>query len=231
MNQSALAQTLSFLSTMIHQLSGGQAPQVASVQQKSSFDTQMRAKGWYQGSDGIYRESTPAATITSVPTPTPVPQSALGQFRYKMGLKDYSFLKPQLLKLFQARNNPPLAQYIDNFIQSGNQHGVDPRILVTIANNESSLGKSYPTQTYNPFGYLGGQGSTVNEKLNAGFTSIPHAIEAITNRFTRPGTPQGYNTFRNDPTVANLQQAYNANPAERERYLQNTAAILPYFKD
>ena len=215
MDQSAVAQVLSLLSNML----GVKKQQP--IARKPSFDEQMAAKGWYRHPDGVYREA----------TPSPTPQSALDQFRFKMGQKDYSWAKPQLLKLFQAKNYPPLTQYVDNFIQAGNQYGVDPRALVTIANNESSLGRSYPPQTFNPFGYLGGAGETVNQKLNAGFTSIPHAIDALTKRFVRPGTPQGYTIFRTNPTVSNLQQAYNANPDERDRYLTNTADLLPFFGD
>lgn len=149
------------------------------------------------------------------------PASSTNEFKYQMGQDDYSNLKPQIEAILKGT---PLEPYMNNFIQAGNQNGIDPRVLLTIANNESSLGKNYPTDSNNPFGYLVGGGGVQGLK-NAGFTSVPMAIERLTGRFKRQPT-QGYKDFYNNPTVQNLQTAYNANPAEQDTYIRNALNLI-----
>lgn len=176
--------------------------------------------------------ATPSAAPTAIPTPTPQTMTP-ENFKFQMGLKDYSHMLPQLQNMLKGS---PLEQFIPQFMQAANQYGVDPRILPLIANNESSMGRNYPTDSFNAFGYTPQNpalpnGGTPNDRLHyAGFTSIPMAIDRLTNRFVRPGTPQGYANFRQDPTIANLQQAYNANPAEQGTWLTNAQALLPMMQ-
>lgn len=168
-------------------------------------------------------------------TPAPISDQ---QFKYLMGQHDYSAVRSQVQNVLKGT---PLEPYSEHFIRSGEQYGVDPRVLITIANNESSLGRRYPTESYNPFGYvvnppdMTGTTGPVKEKLiwqglkNAGFTSLDHAIDRLTGRFQRQPTA-GYQTFYNDPTIENLQAAYNANPAERDNYLKNAYALTEKFR-
>lgn len=173
-----------------------------------------------------------ANTVQSAqPTAQPsiAPQIApQGDFKYQMGQQDYSKLKPQIDAILKGS---PLEKYSNDFISAANTHGVDPRVLVTIANNESSLGRNYPTDSNNPFGYLvnpttgHGVQDVYTGLRNAGFTSLPMAIDRLTGRFQRQPT-EGYKTFYQDPTISNLQQAYNANPSERQRYLDNAQDLV-----
>lgn len=149
-------------------------------------------------------------------------QDIANGFKFIMGQKQYPQAKSQIAAMYQKRGNPPMAQYVDQFVASGEKYGVDPRILAVISQIESSGGVHYPTQTYNPFGYLGGTGATVNERLNAGFTSIPHAIDALTRRFATR-----YPDFIKNPTPSQLQASYNATPAERQRYLDLMSQLIP----
>lgn len=169
-------------------------------------------------------------------------QMGQGEFKYQMGKHDYSSIKPQIQAVLKGT---PLEQYADNFIEAGNKHGVDPRVLITVANNESSLGKTYPQDSYNPFGYNASgaghiQGPDGKSYVNvdaglkqAGFTSLPMAIDRLTQRFSdHPFNPtgQGYTNFRQDPTVSNLQMAYNSAPDERANYLKNAQALVQQFR-
>lgn len=171
---------------------------------------------------------------TPVPTVQPIQESQqpTSGFRYQMGQHDYSNIGSQVMK---ALKGTPLESYANDFIQAGNKHGIDPRVLITIANNESSMGRKYPTDSFNPFGYLvnpttgHGVSDVYTGLRNAGFTSLPHAIDALTARFERQPT-ENYKKFYQDPTISNLQTAYNANPAERDNYLKNGNALLQYFQ-
>jgi hypothetical protein len=160
------------------------------------------------------------------------------QFKYLMGQNNYSSLRPQVQKVLKGT---PLEMYGEEFISRGNQYGVDPRVLITIANNESSMGRRYPVESYNPFGYivdppdygdttgLEKEGRIWQGLKNAGFTSMPHAIDRLTGRFQRQPT-ENYKKFYNEPTIENLQTAYNANPAERDTYLKNAYALSEKFR-
>lgn len=183
----------------------------------------------------------PVAQAVVPPVQAAQPQQPQG-FRYRMGSSDYSDIAPQVQN---ALKGTPLEPYANEFIQAGNRHKVDPRVLVTVANNESSLGRNYNPDTYNPFGYVVNPpdyGNTTGKAKsdliqmglkNAGFTSLPMAIDRLTQRFsTQPVNPTGagYQTFRQDPTVENLQAAYNANPKEAAGWIQNGKAITSNFQ-
>ena len=170
------------------------------------------------GTPGI-NGNAPAINVVDAPVGA---QDIANGFKFIMGQKQYPQAKGQIQAMYKARGNPPMAQYVDQFVVAGEKYGVDPRILAAISQIESSGGKHYPVNTYNPFGYLGGQGATVNEKLNAGFTSIPHAIDALTRRFATR-----YPDFIKNPTPSQLQQSYNATPSERQRYLDIMSQIIP----
>lgn len=153
------------------------------------------------------------------------PNDLVNTFKFIMGQNKYPDAKRQLETMYKAKGNPPMAQYTDQFVAMGEKYKVDPRILATIAQIESSGGRNYPTQSNNPFGYLGGTGNTVAERLNAGFTSVPHAIEALSRRFSTR-----YPDFIKNPTPSQLQTSYNATPSERQRYIDLMTEILPYMQ-
>lgn len=162
---------------------------------------------------------------TSTPIPTPSPTPTLDQFTFDMGKNNYAYLKPQIDSFYQGYNNPPLSANIDDFIKAGEKYGVDPRILVAIGHNESSSGKNYPVDSNNPFGYVvEPNGDVVQGLKNAGFTSIPHAIDRLTYRFSRD--KNRYPEFLENPNIDNLQRSYNATDGEREGYLKNLKSTI-----
>jgi hypothetical protein len=179
----------------------------------------------------------PSPTPTPIPGVTPVNPPALafngGQptttpFKFApFGQKDYSKYKPQIAKMYSELGSP-LGEQIDTFMTASNKYGVDPRILAFIGQIESSGGKNYPVDSNNPFGYLVNGGGVQGLK-NAGFTSVPHAIDALTGRFSRQPF-EGYKKFAKEPTIENLQGAYNANPAEKQRYLETFDKIKKYYQ-
>ncbi len=172
----------------------------------------------------------PTPQPTQAPTQGPLQQFAnttkpTSNFQYRMGSSDYSDVAPQVQN---AVKGTPMEPYANDFVQAGQKYGVDPRVLPTIANNESSLGKNYPTDTYNPFGYLVGGGG-VQGLRNAGFTSLPNAIDRLTNRFAKQPTAN-YKQFYQQPTIENLQAAYNATPDEAAGYNQKSSDFVSKFK-
>lgn len=202
-------------------------------------------KMWREPTNEVIRQGvngntipTPSATPFASPQASPMASSSPAGFRYVMGKNDYSDIRGQVYGVLAGT---PLEGYAEAFIQAGERHGVDPRVLITIANNESSMGRRYPTDSYNPFGYIvnpPAYGSTTGlEKegriwqglRNAGFNSMDHAIDRLTGRFQRQPTAN-YQTFYADPTIENLQAAYNANPEERDQYIKNAYSLSERFK-
>lgn len=207
-------------------------------------DQSMIEQGWQRVGNGAWQKVNPqtggitrfGATdqtpqIGTIPQQTPQianinPGGRITDtFKFQMGQNKYPEAKRQLQAMYQAKGNPPMSQYVDQFVAMGEKYKIDPRILATISQIESSGGRNYPPQTNNPFGYLGGQGPTVADRLNAGFTSVPHAIEALSRRFSTR-----YPEFIKNPTPSQLQQSYNATPSERQRYIDLMTEILPYMQ-
>lgn len=138
----------------------------------------------------------------------------------------YPNAEKELATFYQNTGNPPMSQFQPEIIAAARKYGIDPRVVPLIAQIESSGGKNYPQDSYNPFGYLGGDGNTVEDKLHAGFTSLPMAIDRMTNRFANK-----YPALHDKPTFENLQAVYNANPAEQKQYLANMQKLLPMFQN
>lgn len=225
-----------------------QAPQQVSPSGKVYGDpSQMKLTVGFKPQQAMAAENNPpqqfgSTLAQSAGIPAPTSQPPTNGFKYQMGLSDYSQFRPQVQ---QALQGSPLAQYADNFIQAGNTHHVDPRVLLTVANNESSLGQNYPQDSYNPFGYNARAAGMIQGKdgkmyvnvdaglKSAGFTSLPMAIDRLTQRFSdHPvnATGQAYANFRQNPTIENLQAAYNASDAEKENYIKNARAFTQRFK-
>ena len=167
----------------------------------------------------------PEPTATPTPTPTPVPKQFFKEDKPKFAFGELpSNAKEKLTQFYNRLGNPPLTGNIDDFLTAAKQYGIDYRILPLIGQIESSSGKNYPTESFNPFGYLGGKGATAQEKLFSGFTSLPHTIDRMSKRFSTR-----YPKFKENPTFKELQTAYNANPAEQEKYLRQLEELYPYF--
>jgi hypothetical protein len=169
--------------------------------------------------------ASPEAFLASL---SQVDPAAAKEFSFMMGQQKYPQAQQQISRFYNKLGNPPLSKNSGDFIAAGEKYGVDPRVMVMVGQMESSGGKNYPPNTYNPFGYLGGKGPTVNDKLDAGFTSVPHAIDRITRRFSKE-TPN-YQNFKKQPTIPNLVKDYNANPAEEERYNKVLSDLLQYIQ-
>jgi len=82
---------------------------------------------------------------------------------------DEDKLKAQKIELFFRvnRNNAPLADYAEKFVEVANKYGLDYRLLPAIATVESGGGKSN-FRSYNAWGWG-----------NKGFTSFEEGIETV----------------------------------------------------
>lgn len=166
--------------------------------------------------------------------PADNPQPTQAPFQFINDQADYSYMKPKLEAMYQHYGNPPMSQFTDQFIESGQKYGVDPRVVPFISHIESSSGKSYPEDSFNPFGYIwldkNGDGVSEPPKTyedivaglrGAGFSSVPQAIDLLTKRFSTQynNGKSAYPNFTANPTLDNLQQSYNANSGERNGYM------------
>lgn len=61
--------------------------------------------------------------------------------------------RPEILRQFLRGNNSPIEPYADKIVTSSDAHGVDFRLITSIAMCESNVGKNMPQGSYNAFGY------------------------------------------------------------------------------
>ena len=57
------------------------------------------------------------------------------------------------LEAYLSHYNSPLASQAHTFVEEADKHGIDWRLLVSIAGVESTFGQFIPTGSYNPFGW------------------------------------------------------------------------------
>lgn len=60
------------------------------------------------------------------------------------------------LRKFLAKYNSPLTPYSIEFIQTADYYGIDYRIVPAISGVESTFGKRIPVNSYNAYGWAGG---------------------------------------------------------------------------
>lgn len=82
-----------------------------------------------------------------------------------------------LLQRFLEKYESPMAPYADLIVEKADAHGIDFRLIVSIAMCESNLGKRMPSSdSFNPFGIAVYTGQQNGKK----FTSWEHAIGWVT---------------------------------------------------
>ena len=109
---------------------------------------------------------------------------------------DYESLAQQLRSYLQEKQSP-LAPYASSFVQSGTEHGVDPRLLVAISGAESSFGQQN-FRPNNPFGWGG-----------MSFGSYPEAIDTVAKGLSENYLGQGLTTI---PEIGSKYSPPNINP-------------------
>jgi hypothetical protein len=95
----------------------------------------------------------------------------IGAFTYQVKSEDAI---PEIIKSYLAKYNSPLLPYADYLVKAGRKHGVDPRLLVAIAQQESNLCKKAPEDTNNCWGW------GIHSRGTLGFDNYKEAIDAVT---------------------------------------------------
>ncbi len=75
----------------------------------------------------------------------------------KIGAKETSDYRVEALTNILNKYNSPLTPYAKSYIKAADKHGVDWRLLPSIAGLESSFGKRYIEGTYNAYGWGSGR--------------------------------------------------------------------------
>lgn len=95
----------------------------------------------------------------------------LGAFTYSIKTDD---AVPEIIKKYLSKYNSPLLPHADFLVSTARKHGLDPRLLVAIAQQESNLCKKIPENSFNCWGW------GIHSRGTLRFSSYPEAIEAVT---------------------------------------------------
>lgn len=82
--------------------------------------------------------------------------------------------RAEILRQFLARHSSPLEQYSDLIVKTADNYGLDYRLIVAIAGQESTWCRTTPNNSYNCWGF-GIYGGKITR-----FQSYPEAIETVT---------------------------------------------------
>ncbi len=94
----------------------------------------------------------------------------------KTGEKEVIDNRVKALENVLSKYNSPLAPYAKTYIQAADKHGVDWKLLPSIAGLESSFGKHYIPGTYNVYGW--GSGRIYFDSWEHGIDHINKTLKA-----------------------------------------------------
>ena len=81
--------------------------------------------------------------------------------------------RPEIIRQYLLRYHSPLAPYADYIFAVSQKYGLDYRLLVAIAQQESNLGKKIPANSYNAWGW------GIHSRGTLKFSSWEEAIETV----------------------------------------------------
>ena len=107
------------------------------------------------------------------------------------------------LRNFLAKYNSPLVPYAEEFVSYADKYGIDYRLVPAITGVESTFGKAIPYDSYNAYGWAGGDYrfdswpesiNTVSETLKTQYIDKgAPSIAQIARRYAPPSTTWGGN--------------------------------------
>ncbi|MFC1627375.1 hypothetical protein ACFL18_02385 [Patescibacteria group bacterium] len=106
----------------------------------------------------------------------------LGAFTYTVKSDDAI---PEIIKNYLKKYDSPLLPYADYLVITARSHGLDPRLMVAIAQQESNLCKKIPKGTHNCWGW------GIHSRGTLGFSSYKEAIDAVTEGLSKNYLGQG----------------------------------------
>ncbi len=93
-----------------------------------------------------------------------------------------------IVSRYLKKNKSPLEPYAHEIVEVANQHGVDFRLIVAIARQESNLCKFIPENTYNCWGW------GIHSQGTLGFESYEEGIRTVTEGIKRKYIDEGLTT-------------------------------------
>ena len=97
--------------------------------------------------------------------------------------------RAQVLENYLKKYKSPLASYAGVFVEEADEYGIDYRLVVAIAQQESNLCKFIPYKTYNCWGW------GIHSKGTLGFGSYEEGIETVTRGLRQDYLDQGYGSI------------------------------------
>lgn len=94
----------------------------------------------------------------------------------------------EIIRQYLEKYNSPLLPYAQNLLDADDKYGLDFRLLVAIAQQESNLCKKAPSNSFNCWGW------GVHSRGTLRFSSYPEAIEAVANGLREEYFDKGYTT-------------------------------------
>lgn len=161
---------------------------------------------------------TPVALITSLyalfslrSNPAPTPQEVLSASEHNLfespqsGLAVYASLpnsapmaetklelvdaRPIIIKNYLAKYDSPLTPYADYLVQAADRNGLDFRLLVAIAQQESNLCKRIPPTSHNCWGW------GIHSEGSLSFSDFKTSIDAVAKGLKEEYLDKGYITI------------------------------------
>ena len=105
-----------------------------------------------------------------------------------LGTATVNDARPIIIRKYLEKYNSPLAHCSDLFVTVSDKYGLDWRLLVAIAQQESNLGKKVPDGSYNPFGW------GIHSKGTLHFSSWEEGIETVAKGIKEEYVDKGYTT-------------------------------------
>src|SRR3990167_6757374 len=97
--------------------------------------------------------------------------------------------RAKVIENYLVKYKSPMAPYAQVFVDKADVYGVDYRLIVAIAQQESNLCKFIPYETYNCWGW------GIHSKGTLGFNSFEEGIETVTRGLRQEYLDKGYSNI------------------------------------
>lgn len=104
------------------------------------------------------------------------------------GVATQADAKIEIIKQYLQKYDSPLIPYAQTLVDTSEKYGLDFRLLVAIAQQESNLCKKIPSDSYNCWGW------GIHSKGTLRFASFPEAIETVAKGLREDYFDKGYTT-------------------------------------
>lgn len=129
-----------------------------------------------------FLQTVPAQTSSQLYAALP---QTIGQV---LGTFETDDARPIIIGKYLEKYQSPMAPYADLIVETSDKYGLDWRLLVAIAQQESNLGKKAPSNSYNAWGW------GVHSRGTLRFSSWEQGIETVAKGIKEKYIDKGYTT-------------------------------------